>query len=346
MKTFDEISSRVPVRCGIVLAGGNGERLAPFIRHMRADDLPKQYVNLTGSRSMLEHTFSRAEKLISPERLFTVVGRNHLKYPEARRQLLARPDGTIVVQPENKETGPGLLLPLMHLYKRYPTSTVAVFPSDHFIVEEDLFMLHVHRAFRVVQQDASRLVLLGVEPSSPEPEYGYIMPGKKRQDLLASGDACEVSQFIEKPEPHVVRELIVKGGLWNTMVMVFDVDTLLNAVYKVAPQLYEFFEKIGRAIGTPIAAEVVEKTYKAMWPVNLSKEVLEVISRQEPSPLCVLPVRGVRWSDLGSKRRIEDTLKATEYPVQKEGRKPAREMVKDRRQDAVGKGLLWPTKQN
>ena len=179
MKTFDAISSRVPVRCGIVLAGGNGKRLAPFIRQIRADDLPKQYVNLSGSRSMLEHTFHRAEKLISPERLFTVVGRNHLEYPEARRQLLARPKGTIVVQPENKETAPGLLLPLMHLYKGYPTSTVAVFPSDHFIVEEDLFMLHVQRAFRVVEQDASRLVLLGVEPSSPETRIRLHPAGKK-----------------------------------------------------------------------------------------------------------------------------------------------------------------------
>jgi mannose-1-phosphate guanylyltransferase len=94
---------------------------------------------------MLEHTFDRAEKSISPERLFTVVGRNHLNYPEARRQLSARPEGTIVVQPENKETAPGLLLPLMHLVKRDPTSRVAVFPSAHFIVEEDLFMLHVQR---------------------------------------------------------------------------------------------------------------------------------------------------------------------------------------------------------
>ena len=131
-------------RCGIILAGGEGERLRPFIRQLRGGLLPKQYVNFIGTRSMLEHTFHRTEKLIPPERLFTVVSRNHLSYPEVRQQLSSRPLDTVVVQPVNRETGPGILLPLMHIYKRFPESTVAVFPSDHFIVEEELFMAHVY----------------------------------------------------------------------------------------------------------------------------------------------------------------------------------------------------------
>jgi mannose-1-phosphate guanylyltransferase len=268
-----------------------------------------------------------------------------LKYPEARRQLSARPEGTIVVQPENKETGPGLLLPLMHLYKHYPESTVAVFPSDHFILEEDLFMVHVHLAFRAVEQDASRLVLLGVEPSGPEPEYGYIMPGKSPEDLLALDGICDVSRFIEKPEPHLVQELILNGGLWNTMVMIFKAKTLLNDVYKVAPKLCESFERIGNAVGTPSASDVVEKVYRTIEPLNFSKGVLEVISRQKSSPLRVLAVRGVHWSDWGSRSRIENVLKKTEDLIRMGAKKPAREVRKDGRQDAPGRHLLWPTKQ-
>ena len=71
----------------------------------------------------------------------------------------------IVEQPDNRDTGPGLLLPLAHLYKRYPDSTVVVFPSDHFILEEDLFMVYVDQAFRVVEQDPAKVVLLGINPS-------------------------------------------------------------------------------------------------------------------------------------------------------------------------------------
>src|SRR3990172_8215851 len=131
-----------PVRCGIILAGGEGKRLRPLVLRLRGDTLPKQYVRFIGTRSMLEHTYHRVEKLITSQHIFTVVCKDHLSHPEVRQQLSSRWPGTVVVQPVNKETGPGVLLPLMHVYKRFPDSTAVILPSDHFILEEELFMAH------------------------------------------------------------------------------------------------------------------------------------------------------------------------------------------------------------
>ena len=55
---------------------------------------------------------------------------------------------------------------------------VSVFPADHYIREEDLFMKHVESAYLTVEENPSLLVLLGLEPHGPEREYGYILPGK------------------------------------------------------------------------------------------------------------------------------------------------------------------------
>jgi mannose-1-phosphate guanylyltransferase len=299
-----------PIRCGIVLAGGDGKRLQTFIDRLRGDGLPKQYMNFIGSRSMLEHTFQRAEKLISAEHLFTVVNRDHLRFPDVRRQLASRPAGNVVVQPENKETGPGLLLPLIHLIKRYPDSTVVVFPSDHFIAEADLFMVHVELAFRAVEREPSGLVLLGMEPSGAEPEYGYILPGQLVESLLASG-VREVSKFIEKPKPPSVRALILKGALWNTMVMVFKAEMLLDLVRRTAPTLFGFFDRIAEAVAAGAETDAVEEAYRQLEPVNFSQGLLVPLSLQLPSPLLVLPVRGVHWSDWGSERRIMSALEKT-----------------------------------
>ena len=296
-----------PVRCGIVLAGGDGQRLQSFIQRWRGESLPKQYVKFIGTRSMLEHTFRRAEKLISPKRLFTVVSKGHLSHAEPRRQLSSRTGGTVVVQPQNRETGAGLLLPLMHLCKRYADSTVVIFPSDHFIVEEDLFMSHVERACHLVERDPSSLVLLGVEPNEPEPEYGYILPGGEVDNLAPFG-VRKVLRFVEKPETRIARELIMGGGLWNTMVMVFKVKTLLKLVRRAAPALYRSFERIGKAVGSRREREVVEKVYRHLESVNFSRGLMERFALEQPSALLVLPVRGVYWSDWGSEHRIMSAL--------------------------------------
>ena len=327
------------VRCGIVLAAGEGERLRPFVQRLRGDALPKQYVNFIGSRSLLEHTFGRAERLISPEHLFTVVSQNHLRHPQVKQQLSSRPSGTVVVQPENKETGPGILLPLMHVYKRYPDSGVAVFPSDHFIVEEALFMAHVDLALRVVERHPSCLVLLGMEPRGPEPEYGYILPGPKENGLSPLA-VRPVLRFVEKPNPHAARLLIRGGGLWNTMVMIFKIRTMLDLVQKTAPLLYRVFMGISKIIGTMDEMRVVEDAYRKMAAVNFSRGVLEPITRADASRLLVLPVRNVFWSDWGSERRILSVLGRAGNPELHHGTSQNEPFsaLDDRRRAATGSG--------
>jgi mannose-1-phosphate guanylyltransferase len=290
------------------LAAGEGIRLRSYVEKLRGCTLPKQYVNFVGKRSMLEHTVSRAQKLICAERLFTVVSQRHLEYPQVIRQLSRQPMGHIVAQPDNKDTGPGLLLPLVHLYIHYPESTVAVFPSDHFILDENRFMAHVDQAFRVVERDPVNIVLLGIHPSEAEPEYGYIMPGKKL-DIPVAPAAREVSRFIEKPKREIARSLVLGGGLWNTLVLVFKAQTFLDAVSRIAPRLHGYFEQIRRAVDTPSAKEMTEKVYQQMAPLNLSKGLLELLPREQALKLCVLPVQGVHWSDWGSEARIVEVLR-------------------------------------
>ena len=85
-----------PVRCGIVLAGGEGRRLQSFVYRFKGVNLPKQYVNFVGNRSMLEMAFERTEKLIFPDHLFTVVNQGHVQIPEVKRQVSSRLQGTVV----------------------------------------------------------------------------------------------------------------------------------------------------------------------------------------------------------------------------------------------------------
>ena len=283
-----------------------------FVYQTRGDELPKQYINFIGKRSMLEHTWQRAEKLIAAQKLLTVIAKEHLQFSEVRRQIAWRPRQTLVIQPQNKDTAPGLLLPLICLYKQYPDATVVVFPSDHFIREEELFMEHVERAFRIVESNGSRIVLLGVEPNEPDPEYGYIVPGEKIDDLGLDGGR-KVEMFVEKPSAEAAKKIIRREALWNTLVLVVRCKTLLQAIQRVTPELYHSFQPILEAIGTAGEQRVIEQVYHKLPSLNFSKGVLEVLSLAHRQALVVLPVQGVTWSDWGISDRLLRRLGESGY---------------------------------
>jgi mannose-1-phosphate guanylyltransferase len=304
-------SSRASVRCGIILSWGDGERLRPFVRRLRGDDLPKQYVDFTGAGSLFEHTVRRAETLIAPSRLFTVVSRDHFAYPEVWRQLADRPGGRVVAQPENRDTAPGLLLPLAHLSARYPDAVVAVFPSDHHLDDDGTFMAHVDLACRVVERRVSHVVFLGVEPTGPDPEYGYILPGDPASHPAVTG-LRHVRRFVEKPDAGRAGDLVRRGGLWNTFVMVFRAETLWAFVREAAPVLSGAFGRIRLAVGTTAERAITEEVYRRLPPMNFSRGLLRALPSREFPWLTVLPVRGVTFSDCGAEARLPAAMRPAE----------------------------------
>src|SRR5439155_1032627 len=57
----------------IVLAGGEGERLRPFVQQWLGRHQPKQYCTFVGTRSMFQHTVDRADQLSAPDHRVTVI---------------------------------------------------------------------------------------------------------------------------------------------------------------------------------------------------------------------------------------------------------------------------------
>ncbi len=301
-------------RCGIVLAAGEGKNVKSFIKRWTGSNLPKQYVkfNIRGveNDSTLERTFHRVEKVIPNERIFTVVDQKHLFYTEVLYQLDGRAKGTVISQPQNKKTVPELLLPLAHLLRRHPKACVALFPSDHHIENDDLFTEYLEQAFSFVEDDPSRIILLGIQPSHQEEDYGYILPGP----LITQSNipAYSIEQFSERPAKKTVAHYIQNGGLWNTNVMVFHSETLLGWVLEEFPSLFDAFLTIYSSIGTPEETKTTEDIYQNLEPLKISSDLLHRIALSRPSPLAVLPVQGLTWTDLDSENRILYVLRHNE----------------------------------
>ena len=167
---------------------------------------------------MLENTFQRAEKLIPPERLLTVVSRQHLSHTKVRRQIAHRPRDTIVIQPANKDTGPDILLPLMFVYMRRPDASSLFFHPITLFVKKIVSWI-TSKSLCKRYHDASRMILLAIEPHDPAPEYGYILPHTESGKLCRFGIKRNAA-FLEKPSAELTARLVSAGALWNTMTMV------------------------------------------------------------------------------------------------------------------------------
>jgi len=214
----------------------------------------------------------------------------------------------------------------MHLVARHPDSVAVIFPSDHFIAEEELFMGHVDLACRAVERDPGRLILLGIEPHAPEPEYGYILPGRRATDD-AGGGVKRVARFFEKPQRADAERLIREGALWNSFVMAVRPATLLELVHRLAPWLFQAFLKIRQAIGTGREETVTEEVYHTLESLNFSERLLTRIAPDDPLQPLVIPVRGVFWSDWGSEQRLVAGLEKAGVVQPADRRRPLRPLT-------------------
>lgn len=153
----------------VVLAGGEGKRLAPLTSALYGRDLPKQFAVLDGERSLLQATLERIAPLAPPSRTVVVVGREHGDL--AAEQLRPFPGVILVRQPRNLDTGPGVLLPLARLLAVDPGAQVAIFPADHHVPNPGPFQRAAGEA-ALAGPDGGGITLLGAVPDGPETEYG------------------------------------------------------------------------------------------------------------------------------------------------------------------------------
>jgi mannose-1-phosphate guanylyltransferase len=279
----------------LVLAGGDGMRLQALTRLIAGVPIPKQYCRLMGERSLLEETLARIPGLVPRARTLAIVNRDHLRLAAA--QVAGLPAANVVVQPRNRDTGPGLLLPLLELARRDPNATVAVFPSDHYLGNVSAFRARVRRGAELVALHPTKIVLLGTDPEWADPGYGYILPGEPVPGAIA-GDASRVRAFCEKPSAPIAERIVGEGALWNCFVMVCRVDRLLALARARRPR---DVARLAAAVGDP---DAVTAAYADLPAWNFSADLLSHLT----ADLLVLRASGLDWSDWGTVDAIERTL--------------------------------------
>lgn len=292
---------------GIVLAGGEGVRLKEFVRERVGTDAPKQFCAFVGTRTMLERTVRRAQFLIPSRQLVVSGTAHHRSY--LFHSLGNRPPGTLLLQPMNRDTAPGILFPLLQILKAAPHALVAIFPSDHFVLPGRHLMHTVSQAADYLRRTHSDSpIVLATEATYPETEYGWIAPGASVTSEWA-GSIFRVRDFAEKPSYRDAERMLTERWLWSTMVLVARGASLLEFFRNAVPDLVACFEILQRYVGSHVEQKVTDEVYRIIPSLNFSTAVLA----HQSDRLLVSPTRQIRWSDWGSKERIVQTIASLRY---------------------------------
>lgn len=274
----------------LVLAGGDGTRLNDLTQELYGKPVPKQYCRFYGEGSLLELTLRRTGRFAPPSRSIVVVNQDHLAVGAGA--LSALTPRNMLVQPCNRDTGPGIVYSLLRLLDRHPDPLVAMFPSDHYVGDDARFMGHVAEARQAVANRPEKIALLGIRPHFADAGLGYITVG----DRLESGKSLRtVESFAEKPSVRRAVDLIAHGALWNSFVMVFHARRVLDLIDEILP------EDLARIRALARTRRPLGNAYGELRSWNFSGEFLQRIAAH----LVAVPVEGVDWSDLGTRSAVE-----------------------------------------
>jgi mannose-1-phosphate guanylyltransferase len=276
--------NRMERRWGIVLAGGEGTRLASLTTRGGVA-VPKQFCTVNGGPTLLQLALRRAEQAAGRGRVSVVVAPEHRHWWEEDLQDCA--DVSVVVQPHNRGTAAGVLLPLTAVCGQDRDTTVFILPSDHWVADERILNREFQRAGHAVAAEPDTVVLLGIEPDAPDPGYGWILPGRS----TAPG-VFRIENFIEKPAPRTALELLAAGAVWNGFLIAARARTLCALYEKRLPALWHHMRAALDADAHAMYADLPRHDF--------SRDVLVGI---EPL-LRLLRVPECGWTDLGTPERV------------------------------------------
>ncbi len=283
----------------IVLAGGEGRRLHGLTMTALGVAVPKQFCSLRGGRSLLSEALKRAEAVAQPECICTIVSQHHRRWWS--RGLSAMPIANIVVQPRNRGTANGILLPLLYILARDPEARVVLLPSDHHVRHEQTLAAALQKAVLELRTRGHQILLIGILPEEADPDLGYIVPGR------SEGAVSTVDRFVEKPDARLAQALVQAGALWNAFIVAASGGALLQMFAQRFPRIVAGMQAI--VAKNPFTADLscaAMDFYRDLPNLDFSRQILPGAE----SSLRVLQARRCGWSDLGTPKRLAETLRA------------------------------------
>ena len=279
----------------VILCGGSGTRLWPASR----ESMPKQFSRLVDET--LSTFQATAQRVAAPDIFgrLTVLTSADARFIVAEQLTQAGVAGDILLEPERRDSAAAVAVATLHAARSDAQALVLILSADHVIGDTDAF----RRAARAAAAGARAglIMTLGIEPTRPATDYGYIRKGAA---IEAAPGACTVERFVEKPDAAGAERLIAEGALWNSGYFLFRADVMLAELQAHVPEVLA-------AAQAALAAAVTDLDFVRLDAAAFGKAPktsIDYAVMERTRHAGVLPV-SFPWSDVGTWDAVWQVLK-------------------------------------
>ena len=270
------------------MAGGVGSRFWPLSRSVR----PKQFIDFLGTgETLLQQTFRRFAALVPRENIIIVTsdayeGLVHEQIPDLK-------DYQVIGEPARRNTAPCIAYACYKIQQLNSNANMIVAPSDHIILNENIFQDIVKSALNASAKNPW-LITLGITPSFPNTGYGYIQfkeTDAYPEDLRLN----KVKTFTEKPVLEMAQSFIDSGDfLWNSGIFIWSLKSILGSFKKYAFDIDQTFAKGKNLYNTDKEKEFIQGAYTTCKSISIDYAVMEKAEN------VFVMKSDFGWSDLGT----------------------------------------------
>ncbi|MCW5876602.1 MAG: mannose-1-phosphate guanylyltransferase [Anaerolineales bacterium] len=280
----------------VIMAGGGGTRLWPLSRQA----VPKQMLPLIADSTLFQTAVQRLQRVFPPERILVVTSRQQAAQLQEQAPEL-KPEN-FLLEPQPRGTAAAIGLAAACLQARDPGAIMAVLTADHYIGNESEFERYLLAAHQLAE--GGQLVTLGIEPTYPATQFGYIQLGEALGEV-GGFTAHKVLRFKEKPAAAEAAEMLAQGGYaWNSGMFIWKVSRIWEEFQQHMPELHQTLEKIAAAWGGPDFEAVLAHE----WP-RIAAQTIDYGVMERAAEVTVIPARDMGWNDVGSWDSLFEVLK-------------------------------------
>lgn len=272
----------------VIMAGGTGVRFWPVSRAAK----PKQFLDVADTgKTFIQSTYERFLRVVPKENILIVTGDRYRDI--VMEQLPDLAPENLLLEPYSRNTAPCIAYATYTLLKRDPQARMVVTPSDHMIDNEELFAETIRKAFDYIEEN-DVLMTLGVVPTRPDTNYGYIQ-AYGGSDVYKNDKPMQVKTFTEKPDRDLAKVFISTGEFfWNAGIFLWKAETIRKKMEKYLPEVTALFKGWENALGTSVEYEFIARAYTGCRNISIDYGVMEKTDKS-----WMYPVK-FGWGDIGT----------------------------------------------